>query len=168
MVAATRSSTNLVVNAEAFPRTYAPSRETHGTMRQVAGTVETAVADAASAVYVLCKLPAEACVTSIKLFHDAVTSVTDANVGLYTGDSSSNLTDADENCYADAVDLSSASTTGTEVAFEVRDVANMGNTVWEDAGDTQGDFREYYLCITSISDPGGANTISYVVTYALD
>lgn len=166
MVASAQIS-DLVTNEETRPIALnAPSG--YGKLHSISGTLESAAADNSGDVYALCKLPASASVKSIRLFHDALTGASDVNVGLYTGDSSSDLTDADENCYADAVDLTSASTTGTEVAFEVRDVANINNHVWEDAGDTLGQFSEYWLCVHLQSDISVALTLSFVVDFVVD
>lgn len=169
MAVATTAST-LVSNSEALPRTYNDAALAGGKKRTFVGTLETAAADDAGSQYILCKLNPEWAVTSIKLFTDGVTNMTTADVGLYTGTAYASLTAADIDCYASAVDMSAANVTGTVVttykdfAFEARDIANMGQKVYQDAGDSLGDFSQYYLVITATTnDPTAAATISFVV-----
>jgi hypothetical protein len=162
MVAATRSTTQ-ISNVESNVRTFNASNQYYGKKRSIVGTFETAAADAAGSVYALCKVQPNWVVTSIKFFNDAIANSDDVNVGLYTGPNSANLTDADENCYADDIDWTSASLVGVEAAFEARDIVKMGQKVYEDAGDSLGDFDDYYLCATMVSDVSAAGTVSFVV-----
>lgn len=163
MVAATRVTTQ-ITNSEAFPRTFNASSQYYGKARRITGTFETAAADAAGAVYALCKLQANWVVTSIKFFNDQIANADDVNIGLYTGDLSSDLTDADENCYADDIDwAAAASLVGVEAAFEARDINTMGQKVYQDAGDTLGEFNEYFLCATMVSEVSAAGTVSFIV-----
>ena len=167
MVAATRTTT-LLSNAESNVRTFNSSSVEYGKARRIVGTFETAAADAAGAVYALCKLQPNWVVTSIKFFNDAIADSGDVNIGLYTGSVSSDLTDADENCYADDIDWTSASLVGVEAAFEARGIELMGQKVYQDAGDSLGDFSEYYLCATMISEVSAAGTVSFVVEVVVE
>jgi len=167
MVAATRTTT-LISNAESNVRTFNSSSVEYGKARLIMGTFETAAADNAGSVYALCKLQPNWVVSSIKFYHDAIADSGDINVGLYTGSVSSDLTDADENCYSDDIDFTSANLTGLEAAYEARGVEKMGQKVYQDAGDNLGDFSEYYLCATMISDVSAAGTISFVVEVVVE
>ena len=88
----------------------------------------------------LAPIPTNASISSIKLFNDDLDSGTTmtTDVGLYD----TAIAAVDDDAYASAItDLRGAVTTGTEVAFEARNINAMGQKVWQDAGQS--------------SDPGG-------------
>ena len=67
------------------------------------------------------------------------------------------------NAYADAVSLASADTVGTELAFEIRDIANIGQKVFEDAGLSADPGTEYDLTFTGVTVGATAGTLSVEV-----
>lgn len=128
----------LASNFVADPVVFSPSHQLHGSMRVACGTIALAAGDlSAGDTVMLAPVPTNAAVISIKLFNDDLDSGTTntCDVGLYTADG--NVTAKDDDCYASAItDLRGAVTTGTEVAFEARDINKMGQKVFEDAGDS--------------------------------
>jgi hypothetical protein len=69
-------------------------------------------------------------IPSIRLYNDAITGGAAFDVGIYDLD----LAAVDDDAYASAISLASASAVGVEVAFEARDIATIGRKVWQDAG----------------------------------
>ena len=92
-------------------------------------------------IILLGEVPSNAKILSIKVFNDDLDSGSGlaTDVGVYNGPikTSSYAANAviDRDAYATASGcLASASTTGTELAFEARNVSDISNFVWEDAG----------------------------------
>ena len=158
--------TTLITNREASPVVQTPSRLNGARKRSIIGTLETLAADAITDVYVLCAVESHWAITSIKIFGDTMTTL-DCDFGIYTAASTPVVVDAD--AYASAVDLSTASTVGLEVAFEARDVANMGQQVWQDvataASLTEDSQTTYYLCMGATSEPDTAGTVTFHIEY---
>ena len=139
-------------------------------MRVACGTIALAAGDlSATDTVMLAQVPTNAAVVSIKLFNDDLDSGTTntCDVGLYTADG--DVTAKDDDCYASAItDLRGAVTTGTEVAFEARNVNLMGQRVFEDAGDST-DPGGYYLIGLKFDAAGDtAGDLSWLITYILD
>ena len=139
-------------------------------MRVACGTIALAAGDlSASDTVMLAQIPTNASVVSIKIFNDDLASGTPdtCNVGLYTADGDVTAKDAD--CYASAItDLRGAVLTGTEVAFEARNVNHMGQQVFEDAGDST-DPGGYYLIGLAFPAAGDtAGALSWLITYVRD
>ena len=118
----------------------------------------------------LAPVPTNACVTSIKLFNDDLDSGTTntCDVGLYTADSST-VTAKDDDCYASAItDLRGAVTTGTEVAFEARNVNAMGQQVYEDAGESTDPGGYYYIGLKFDAAGDTAGDLSFIIEYVVN
>lgn len=156
---------DVITNLETLPRTYNGATNSIGKLRVQTGTFETTTGLDAADIVALCKVPAAGSVKSIKLYLDALTSGA-VDIGLYTGNSSSTLTVADVDAYAAAVAIGGgADAAGLEVAYEARNIDKINNRVYQDAGDSVGDFDEYWICMTVTTDLGGAGTVSYRVDY---
>ena len=163
-------NTTLVTNFEASPQVMNPAYQQHGVKRIIQGTIALAAGDlSASDTVMLAPIPTNASVTSIKLFNDDLDSGTTntCDVGLWTADG--NVTAVDDDCYASAItDLRAAVTTGTEVAFEARNINLMGQRVWEDAGQSSdpGGYYNIGLIFDAAGDTAGdlSFMIEYVVT----
>lgn len=139
-------------------------------MRVASGTIALAAGDlSATDTVMLAPVPTNASIVSIKLFNDDLDSGTTntCDVGLYTADG--NVTAKDDDCYASAItDLRGAVTTGTEVAFEARNINLMGQKVFEDAGDST-DPGGYYLVGLKFDAAGDtAGDLSFLITYIVD
>lgn len=162
MAVVTTKSTR-VSNAEATPQTLDKVTVNHGRLRSVVGTIETVNGDSINSQYRMCRVHSSWRIVSIKLFLDAITTCA-GDVGLYkiTSQGGAVVTAA---LYASAQSLASASTTGIEVAYEQKDVANCQRQVWEDAGLTSDPNLWYDLTITLTAAAGSAGTISMEVAY---
>ena len=163
-------NTDLVTNFLASPPTLSPTYQLGGSMRVAAGTVALASGDlSADDTVMLAQIPTNASIVSIKLYNDDLDSGTTntCNVGLYTADG--NVTAKDADVYASAItDLRGAVLTGTEVAFEARNVNLMGQKVFADAGDST-DPGGYYLLGLAFPAAGDtAGDLSWLITYVLD
>jgi hypothetical protein len=136
-----------------------------GRVRKKVATVEVAAADDDGSVYRLFRVQSGWSVHSIRLFNDAITGGTAYDVGLYgAGDGAA----VDEDAYAAAVDLSSARTTGVEVAFAARDIDKAENKVWQDAGGAYDGGGAYDLCLTGDTVGTAAGTITAILEYSGD
>ena len=160
----------LVTNFLATPSVANPVHQLHGAMRVASGTIALAAGDlSATDTVMLAPVPTNAAVVSIKLYNDDLDSgsTNTCDVGLYTADG--NVTAKDDDCYASAItDLRGAVTTGTEVAFEARNINLMGQKVFEDAGDST-DPGGYYLVGLKFDAAGDtAGDLSFLITYIVD
>jgi sulfate adenylyltransferase subunit 1 (EFTu-like GTPase family) len=160
----------LVTNFLATPQVMNDPDNLHGVMRVACGTIALAAGDlSAGDTIMLAPIPTNAAVVSIKIYNDDLDSGTTVtmHVGLYTADGNVTVKDAD--AYASATtDLRAAVLTGTEVAFEARNVNTMGQKVWQDAGDSS-DPGGYYL-IGLETDAAGdtAGDLSFLITYIVN
>jgi hypothetical protein len=114
----------------------------------------------------LAPIPSNASITSIKLFNDDLDSSTviTADVGLYKQD----LSVVDADAYASAItDLRAAVKTGTEVAFEARDINKMGQKVWQDAGLSSDPALTYFVGIGFPAAGDQAGDLSFIIEYTV-
>tara|TARA_Y100001937_G_C6899000_1_gene232432 strand:+ start:52 stop:555 length:504 start_codon:yes stop_codon:yes gene_type:complete len=160
-------NTTLVTNYEASPKVMSPAHQLHGKKRVALGTIALAAGDlSAGDTVMLAPVPTNACVTSIKLFNDDLDSGTTntCDVGLYTSDG--NVTAKDDDCYASAItDLRGAVTTGTEVAFEARNINALGQKVYEDAGESSDPGGYYYVGLKFDAAGDTAGDLSFIIEY---
>ena len=161
-------NTSLVTNFEASPQVMNAAHELHGVKRVAQGTIALAAGDlSATDTVMLAPVPTNASITSIKLFNDDLDSgsTNTCDVGIYNTDAVA----VDDDAYASAItDLRAAVTTGTEVAFEARDINAMGQQVWEDAG-ASSDLGGYYyigLLFDAAGDTGG--DLSFIIEYVVN
>lgn len=158
----TTLKTTLISNREARPVVQTPVVLSGARKRSLVTTLETLTTHDTADIYVICAVESHWAITSIKVYQDALTAMA-ADVGLYTAVSTPVVVDVD--AYASAVDFSSASLVGLEVAFEARDVAVLGQRVFEDAGETVDSQTTYYLCLTLTGDVATAGTMSFLIEY---
>jgi len=161
----------LVSNFEASPIVKSPSSQLGGVQRIAQGTIALASGDlSATDTVMLAPIPTNASVVSIKLFNDDLDSgsTNTCDVGLYNADSST-VTAVDDDAYASAItDLRAAVTTGTEVAFEARNINTMGQKVWQDAGQSSDPGGYYYIGLKFDAAGDTAGDLSFVITYVVD
>lgn len=165
------TTSDLIDNAAASPIVKASHQAYGGQMQVIAGTVAVADGDfdADGDEIHLCRIPANAMVHEIILFNDDLDSGTDSavNVGLLEPDG----TIADEDAYASAITtFQTANTTGVNVANEARNITTIGvNRVYDDAGDSEGDFRYYIIALvqTAAVTTDAAGDISFIVRYTV-
>ena len=160
-------NTDLVTNFVAVPQVLNSASQLHGVKRVATGTIALDAGDlSANDTVMLAPIPSNASITSIKLFNDDLDSGTTltTDVGIYT--TAVAVVDAD--AYASAItDLRGAVKTGTEVAFEARDINKMGQKVWQDAGLTSDPALTYFV---GIGFPAAGDTdgdLSFVIEYVV-
>lgn len=160
-------NTSLVANFVAVPQVLNPANQLHGVKRIAQGTIALAAGDlSASDTVMLAPIPSNASITSIKLFNDDLDSSTviTADVGLYKQD----LSVVDADAYASAItDLRAAVKTGTEVAFEARDINKMGQKVWQDAGLSSDPALTYFVGIGFPAAGDQAGDLSFIIEYTV-
>ena len=160
-------NTDLVTNFVAVPQVLNSASQLHGVKRVATGTIALAAGDlSAEDTVMLAPIPSNASITSIKLFNDDLDSGTTntADVGLYNTD----LSVVDADAYASAItDLRGAVKTGTEVAFEARDINKMGQKVWQDAGLTSDPALTYFVGIGFPAAGDQAGDLSFVIEYVV-
>ena len=160
-------NTDLVTNFVAVPQVLNSASQLHGVKRVATGTIALAAGDlSANDTVMLAPIPSNASITSIKLFNDDLDSGTTntADVGLYNTD----LSVVDADAYASAItDLRGAVKTGTEVAFEARDINKMGQKVWQDAGLSSDPALTYFVGISFPAAGDTAGDLSFVIEYVV-
>ncbi len=164
MAVANTKSTE-IANLDAKPPVAGDRLLSGGRVRKKLATVEVAAADDDGSVYRLFRVGSGWHIHSIRLFNDAITGGTAFDVGLYAIDDGAAV---DDDAYASAVNLTSAGTTGTEVAFEVRDIAQAENKVWQDAGLSADSKTSYDLSLTGDTVGTAAGTITAILGYTGD
>ena len=161
------ANSDLVTNFVAVPQVLNPAQQLQGVKRIAQGTVALASGDlGANDTVMLAPIPSNASITSIKLFNDALDSGTTntADVGLYT----TALAVVDADAYASAItDLRAAVKTGTEVAFEARDINKMGQKVWQDAGLSSDPALTYFVGIGFPAAGNTAGDLSFIIEYTV-
>ena len=161
------ANSDLVTNFVAVPQVLNPAQQLQGVKRIAQGTVALVAGDlGANDTVMLAPIPSNASITSIKLFNDALDSGTTntADVGIYKQD----LTVVDADAYASVItSLRSAVTTGTEVAFEARDINKMGQKVWQDAGLSSDPALTYFVGIGFPAAGNTAGDLSFIIEYTV-
>jgi hypothetical protein len=161
------ANSDLVTNFVAVPQVLNPAQQLQGVKRIAQGTVALVAGDlGANDTVMLAPIPSNASITSIKLFNDALDSGTTntADVGIYKQD----LTVVDADAYASAItSLRSAVITGTEVAFEARDINKMGQKVWQDAGLSSDPALTYFVGIGFPAAGNTAGDLSFIIEYVV-
>ena len=164
MAVVNRLSTALT-NRDTVPRINNPPYLSGGTRQQQRATFELANGDSIGSTYRFASVPSGAIINSIRVFCDAITSGA-MDVGVYRNtDAGSAVVLA--TAYATAQSIASAIVTGTEVAFEARDIANVEKRVWEDAGLTTDPGGTLDLVGTLTAATTAAGTLSFIVDYTV-
>ena len=161
------ANSDLVTNFVAVPQVLNPAQQLQGVKRIAQGTIALVAGDlGANDTVMLAPIPSNASITSIKLFNDDLDSgsTNTADVGLYT----TALAVVDADAYASAItDLRSAVKTGTEVAFEARDINKMGQKVWQDAGLSSDPALTYFVGIGFPAAGDTAGDLSFIIEYVV-
>ena len=160
-------NTDIVTNFVTVPQVLNPSQQLHGVKRIAQGTIALAAGDlSATDTVMLAPIPSNASISSIKIFNDDLDSATTitADVGLYKQD----LSVVDADAYASAItDLRGAVVTGTEVAFEARNINKMGQKVWQDAGLSSDPALTYFVGIGFPAAGDTAGDLSFIIEYVV-
>jgi hypothetical protein len=167
-----------ITNLDTTPRTLLESASGGGTVKVFMDTIAAATTDIDDDdIILLAEVPSNAKILSIKIFNDDLDSgglpALATDVGVYNGPikTSSYAANAviDRDCYATAsAVLQAAVLTGTEVAFEVRNVNAIANFVWEDAGLSADPGVPLRIALTmeTVAATAAAGDITMQVTYS--
>jgi len=130
-----------------------------GLTREFVVSFETAAADDNGSIFKLVRLPANAIMSDLKINCDAITGMTDVDLGLYDEDG---VTAADVDCYMDGADIAAGQAIGSEEnGLAAVDVADLGKKAWEIAGDTISNKQgSYVLALTANTMGSGVGTIT--------
>lgn len=159
------TKSTLVQNFEADPPTLNAARVQRGRLKASVATVEVAAADDDGSKYVLMPVHSSWRIQHIWLYNDAITSGTAYDVGLYETAANGGAA-VDDDVYATAIDLSSArAASPADAAFEARDIANVANQVWQDAGQTSDPAKFYNLAPTADTVGTAAGTVTVQVEF---
>lgn len=166
---------NLITHADAKPSTLSSRALAGAHPKRAVSTVEVAAADSDTSTYRFFRLPSSAVVTSLVVFCDAITAGTSFDFGLYLATAADGTAGAaiDVDCFASAVDLSTAITAGTQIRFESAanggDIANIEKALWQLDGlvnTRTSDPNLYYDIVATANTVGSAaGTISLIVEW---
>lgn len=160
MAVVTTKSTR-ISNAEAASQTLDTPGVNHGKLRRVAGTVEVASTDSSTSKFIMFRVHSSWTIASLRIFCDALGGSCAGDVGLYqcSANPANGGAVVDVDAYASAQTLVSAIKTGTEIAYEARDIANLQQKVYQDAGLTTDPGRWYDVAVTLTADAASAGTL---------
>lgn len=167
-----------VTNIEADPVSVLDKKR--GEKKVLIDTIEVVAEDLSDIgdVILFGPVPSNAVLTSIKIYNDDLDAgaTLACDVGLYysgiggdqefQGNTSGTVLDAD--AYATAITvLQGAVLVGTEVRYEVDDIANVGNEAWQDGGLSEDPGGALYvgLTLTAAATTPAAGTITLHVEY---
>lgn len=155
-----------ITNHDATPKVQNAAYYERGIKHTSVGIVEIAAADADTSTYRMVRLPSCARLISAKVFCDAITSGTSFDLGIYKPASLGGAV-VDVDAFASAVDLSSAITAGTEIAFEALDISKADKRLWELPGValTADPNIEYDIVFTANTVGSAAGTVVLQVDY---
>ena len=164
-MATANTKSNIVTNADATPVTLTAVNLKGGRLREQVATVEIAAADDDGSTYRLFRVHTSDRVSSIEIFNDAISGGTDFNIGAYdVADAGGAIIDGG-NSWGDAVTMASARTTPTDVCYEINDVANIEQEVWEVLALTSDPNKFVDIVLTAVTVGTVAGTISARLRY---
>jgi hypothetical protein len=159
----------LVSNVDAQPTAFTDVQNLHGRRRTASGSVELATGDLdQDDVVLFAPIPSSASIKELRIASDSLDSGSSVLVDVGLFDEDGNAVDAD--VYAtDVTDFQSAFGF-KDFAFEARDIADMGNHAWEDAGVSKDPGGYYYVGILIATAPGtaAAGTVAWDIDYVVD
>lgn len=134
---------------------------------RASATVAVAAGDDNNSVFRFVRVPSNARITSIMRYNDAIADATDYNIGLYQTAANGGA-DADENVFADAVDINAGTVAGVQQRFTTSNITTVNYRVWELLGASADTKRDYDICMTGIAVGSAAGDITLVVDWSVD
>lgn len=128
------------------------------------GVVSVAAADDDASVYRAVRIPSGARIQRIEIIGEAITGMTDVDVGLYARNDGA-VADAD--LFASSIDLSQGNTLPREITFEALDVSDLEKRLWSLLGLAKDPFTEYDICLTANTVGSGAGDIAIRVEFVI-
>ena len=126
-------------------------------------------------VILMCEIPVDAKITSIRMWSDDLGTTGDLNLGFYPGPGSgvtiTAATDAvDEDAIGTAIDVNAAATANVEVRFETKDATlTLDDKAWKIAGLTsRPDYGTFYLAFTASEATTAAGGLALIVRHTTE
>lgn len=169
MGAVTVKSTAITNADQLFPKVPSASYLGKGTLYSAVGTLEVGASDSAGSVYRLARIPSGARLHELKLLTDAITGFTSASVGIYAPQDQSGNAGAvvSSTLFGSGIDVSVQQTEPYDVIFNNLGIENVEKRVWELVGLTRDPQVFYDLAVVSVTQSGGAGTLSMIVAYTI-
>jgi len=132
----------------------------------IAGNFETVATDSAGSKYRLCKVGADWVPLQIYINNDAIAGADDVDLGLYsTLENGGAVKDAD--CFLDGGDISGGQAMGSEEnCLATLGIDEIGDEMYEHAGDDDAAAQMYDLVLTSNNAITGAGTVAIRAIFA--
>jgi hypothetical protein len=166
-MAVVNTKSTQVTNADAAIQTQNKAKHAEGRLYCASETVAIASGDSVGSTYRMLRVHSSWSLKSIRLFFDDIGTTGAADVGLYqTAANGGAVVDAD--AYASAVVMNAgANTGGLELLFEsgIKDINEVNEEVWEDAGLSADPGRWYDLVLTLTGAADGAGDVTMIVTF---
>lgn len=165
-VVTTKSS--VITNRDATPVVFNQGRLTGGRVQSSRGVVAIANGDSATSKFIVCSIPSNAVVTSVRLTAPDIGTTTAADVGLYQTTANGGAV-ADADLFGSAVSLNGGAITKSEVMFEsgVVTIANAEKAVWEHLALTADSKRDYDVVLTLTGAADAAGSVLVEVDYVV-
>lgn len=122
-------------------------------------------------VILMCEIPVEAKISSIRMWSDDLGTTGDLNLGFYPGPGSgttiaSDSDAVDEDAIGTAIDVNAAATANVEVRFETKDFNTADDKAWEIAGlSSKPNYGTFYLAFTASEATTAAGDLMLHVRY---
>jgi len=150
--------------------------QTGGRVRVAAGSVTVTGTnfDANDDTIVLCRLPHNACILSLKIAADDMDNGSHSivNLGVYPAGVTAAASAVDEDCYGTLLTDFQTATAYTEFRFETLQHETVNNRIWQDAGVASDPGpRQYDIVMTqtaSVGSPIAAPDVSFIIQYVVD
>ena len=120
-----------------------------------------------SDVLLICRLPIDARITSVKIHSDDLGTTGDLHFGFHqVGDNNTAGTVIDADALATAVDVNAAALTGSELRYEVNNISTSEEKVWELANlSARPEYGDVFLTATPSEDTTAAGDITIYVDF---
>jgi len=167
-MAVANTKSTIVTNADALDGTKTNTFVMGGVVREQVATVETAAADDAGSVYRLFRVHSSWRISQLLIGHDAVTNMSTADIGIYDIATVNAGAVVDVDFFADALDISSASSGMVDRTYERANtrISDIQKPLWEQLGLSADPLKWYDIAVTATTnDPTAAATISGILRY---
>ena len=138
-----------------------------GKLLCLTGIVEIVAADDDGSIYKMARLPANAIPVKCEIVNDAITGLTDIDLGLYEDDET---TEADKDLFMDGEDINGGNALASPVdgLKTGPSIDEFGQKIWELLGKTIKNKKEgYVLALTANTVGSAAGTIAWKFWYIL-
>jgi hypothetical protein len=157
-----------ITNRDADPRVLNDSATEGGFMKESVGTVEVTSGDSVGSTYIMCQIPSNARISSVRVDTDDMGTTTAADVGIYqTTENSNTVVDADH--FASALSLNGGALADLEIQHEsaVYGLEDAEKPLWEALGLSQDPHLFYDVVATLTGACDGTGTFTLRCRYTI-